>query len=43
MKKFDFRTEEFLEFKLNPDKMNKLRGGDAPIFPTEPPVKPPPK
>lgn len=41
MKKFDFQTEKFDELKLNPDAMKKLRGGDGPIDPPEPPVRPP--
>lgn len=40
MKKSFFKSEEFLEFQLNPDSMNKLRGGDGPIPPTDPPVEP---
>jgi hypothetical protein len=43
MKKYDFRQEEFFEFELNPNEMNKLHGGDGPIPPTEPPDLPPPK
>jgi hypothetical protein len=40
MKKSDFRSEEFFEFKLNPDAMNKLRGGDGPTPPPNPPGEP---
>jgi len=43
MKKYDFRPEELFEFKLNPDAMKKLRGGDGPIDPPDPPVTPPGK
>ena len=43
MKKSDFRSEEFFEFQLDPIAMNKLRGGDGPIPPTEPPIPPPTK
>jgi len=40
MKKSDFRQEEFFEFQLDPIAMNKLRGGDGPIHPPEPPGEP---
>jgi hypothetical protein len=40
MKKSDFRPEEFFEFKLNTDAMNKLRGGDGPTPPIKPPEEP---
>ena len=43
MRKSEFNEEKFLEFKLDPDVMNKIRGGDSPIDPIEPPVLPPPK
>ena len=40
MKKSVFLPEEFSEFKLNQETMGKLRGGDGPIPPTEPPGEP---
>jgi len=43
MKKSDFSKEEFFEFKLKPEAMNKIRGGDVPTPPVEPPVTLPPK
>jgi hypothetical protein len=43
MKKSGLKMEKFLELKLNSEAMNKIRGGDSPIDPFEPPVLPPPK
>jgi hypothetical protein len=43
MKKSDLKIEEFFEFKLNNESMNKLRGGDSPTDPINPPVPPPGK
>ncbi len=43
MKKSFFESEEFFEFKLNPEAMNKLHGGDSPTRPPDPPVPPPGK
>ncbi len=40
MKKIVFKSEEFFEFKLNPEAMNKLRGGDGIIPPNDPPGEP---
>lgn len=43
MKKIHVKQEKFMEFELNPEMMNKIRGGDSPIDPTEPPAVLPPK
>jgi hypothetical protein len=40
MKKLHFKMEEFLEFELTQVSMNKLRGGDSPANPDDPPVPP---
>ena len=40
MEIFDKIFNEFSEIQLNVDQMNKVRGGDAPINPPEPPSDP---
>jgi hypothetical protein len=43
MKKTQIKMEEFLESRLNEVSMNKLRGGDGPNYPVNPPDPPPGK
>jgi len=43
MKKSDIKIEELFEFKLKHESMNKLRGGDNPTEPINPPFPPPGK
>jgi len=43
MKKSDNKIEQFFESELNQESMNKLRGGDSPTDPINPPIQPPGK
>jgi hypothetical protein len=43
MKKSDIKIEQFFDFKLNQESMNKLRGGDSPTEPNNPVIPPPGK
>jgi hypothetical protein len=43
MKKSNLKIEEFIELKLTRESMIKLRGGESPTDPINPPVPPPGK